>query len=172
MLDGSESNISISDSLGAVNGWCMAIKRSASLSYSNIGNSVTQTGLKSSLFVKASRFAISTRRWPSALRTIDESSPIMNNISPSFILNFSNMVFWRFSEKNLEIPPMNVPFSPFIHAKPFALYFLTKSVNSSIFFLEYLAPPSIIIPFTFSADLNALKSEASVKSFTSWSSIP
>ena len=167
MLDGSESSISTSSSLGAVNGWCIAINRSAPSSYSNMGNSVTQTGLKSSLFVNASRLAIATRSWPKAFRVTDKLSPIMNKMSPSFTPNISHMVSWRSSEKNFDIPPVNAPFSPFIHARPLALYFLTKSVNSSIFFREYLAPPSTTRPFTFSADLKALKSEASVKSFTS-----
>ena len=51
---------------------------------------------------------------------------------------------------------MNLLFSIFIHAKPLAKLFLTTSVNSSIIFLEYLAPVFTRIPATYSTSLKAL----------------
>ena len=65
------------------------------------------------------------------------------------------------------MPPVNCSFSAFIQANPFARYFFTKSVKSSIFFREYLLPPGTTSPLTISADLKALNSDWSVNVFIS-----
>ena len=133
-----------------------------------MGKSVTQTGLNSPVLERPSTLPISTRNAPRAIRVISFSSPMMKIISPSFIPVALVNSFCKSSLKNLEIPPISSPFSSFIHANPFALYFFTKSVKPSIFLREYFAPPGITNPLTISADLNALKSDWSVNGFTSW----
>ena len=136
MAPGSDSNLSISSSRGAVKGWCMAVCLFSVSSYSTSGNSVTQIKAFFDLSTSFNSFAIARRKCDSASATILGVSAMNTTVSPGLLPSFSNIRSSISCSKNLMIGDWSSFSWTLIQAIPFAPYVLAISVKSSKAFLD------------------------------------